>query len=116
MIFTLNKISTINYTHIKGISPLLKIKDIGLVTQFPLDPMHLIYLGVVRRIIVNCLIEGTRKCKLSKGNLTNMNCMMKQLRKYISSEFARKPRTFKEVKRWKAVEFRNFIIYIFFLL
>lgn len=45
--FTLNKISTINCTHIKGISPLLKIKDIGLVTQFPLDPMHLIYLGVV---------------------------------------------------------------------
>lgn len=41
-----------------------------------------------------------------------MNYMMKQLRKYVSSEFVRKPRTFKEVKRWKTVEFRNFIIYL----
>lgn len=75
--------------------------------------MHLIYLGIMKRIIVNYLIEGSRKCKLSKSNLVNMNCMMKQLRKYISNEFGRKPRNFKEVKRWKALEFRNFIIYLF---
>lgn len=111
--FSLNQISSLNCTHIKGISPLLKIKDIGLVTQFPLDPMHLIYLGVVKRIIVNYFIEGKRKCKLSKGNLAHMNCLMKQLQKYVSNEFARKPRSFMEIKRWKALEFRNFIIYLF---
>lgn len=111
--FSLNQISTINSTHIKGISPLLKIKNIGLVTQFPLDPMHLIYLGVVKRIIVNYLIEGARKYKLSKKNLAYMNCLMKQLQKYVPNEFTRKPRSFMEIKRWKALEFRNFIIYLF---
>lgn len=111
--FSLNQISTINSTHIKGISSLLIIKNIGLVTQFPLDPMHLIYLGVVKRIIVNYLIEGARKCKLSKRNLAYMNCLMKQLQKYVSNEFTRKPRSFMEIKRWKALEFRNFIIYLF---
>lgn len=67
--FSLNQVCSNNCAHIKDISPLLRIKDIRLVTQFPLDPMHLIYLGVVKRILVNYLLEGTRKCKLSKGNL-----------------------------------------------
>lgn len=110
--FLSNQNFTINCTHIKGISPLLKIKYIKLVTQFPLDPMHLIYLGVVKQILVNYLTEKTRKYKLSKGNFVNINCMMKQLQKYVSNNFARKPRSFKEIKRWKALKFRNFIIYL----
>lgn len=92
---------------IKGTSPLLKIKDIRLVTI----PFRSYAFNIFRWILVNYLIEGTRKYKLSKGHLVNMNHRMKQLRKYISGEFTRKLRSFKEVKRWKGLEFRNFIIY-----
>lgn len=37
-------------THITGKSPLLRLLFLGLVTQFILDSMHLVYLGVVKRL------------------------------------------------------------------
>ncbi|KAF2889257.1 hypothetical protein ILUMI_16916, partial [Ignelater luminosus] len=54
--------------HIKGKSPLLKL-NVGLVTKFVLDPMHLIFLGVTRRLLMYW-IEGTRAVKLSKLSLS----------------------------------------------
>lgn len=95
--------------HIKGQSPLLEL-DIGLVSNFILDPMHLIYLGVTKRLI-NYWLEGKRQFKLSKTSVVNLNDNLFAIRKHIPSEFGRKIRTFKDIKRWKAVEFRFFLLY-----
>lgn len=100
-----------NNKHIKNKSPLLKLDGLGLVSNFVLDPMHLIYLGVVKRLIVNYWLEGKRPFKISKNVIENINSLLHNLRKYIPSEFGRKIRTLKDVKRWKAVEFRFFLLY-----
>ena len=47
-------------------SPLLQL-SLGLVSQFVLDPMHLVYLGVMRRILI-LWIRGPVKNKCRIGN------------------------------------------------
>lgn len=98
--------------HIKDKSPLLKL-NIDLVTKFVLDPMHLIYLGVVKRLIVNYWLEGKRPFKISKLAKSKINNLLqtKFIRQHIPSEFKRKIRTLKDIKRWKATEFRFFLLY-----
>lgn len=48
--------------HHTGLSPLLHL-NIGLVTQFVLDPMHLVYLGVMRRFLF-WWVQGPLKTRL----------------------------------------------------
>jgi len=51
--------------HHTGTSPLASLNT-GLVTQFPLDEMHLVYLGVMRRLIMFWLRGPVvHKCRLS---------------------------------------------------
>lgn len=96
--------------HIKGKSPLLKL-NIGLMSQFILDPMHLIYLGVMRRLLC-CWVEGDRGVRFSKKNIFDLNLKIQKLRNCMPSDFSRKLRNLDEVKRWKATEFRIFLLYI----
>lgn len=96
------------YDHIKGSSPLIKL-NLGLVSQFVLDPMHLLYLGVTKRMLVKYLVEGKRRIRLSKTAIGNINRQIKNLK--FPEEFTRTLRTLQDVKRWKAVEFRMFLLY-----
>lgn len=59
-------------SHIKSVCPLLKL-GIGLVSQVPLQPMHLIYLGVVKRLLLNYFVEGNKSYKLSQTLLAKIN-------------------------------------------
>jgi len=80
------------------------------VTNFPLDYMHLVCLGITRRLLV-ALKDGNRLCKLS-GNLINqLSEKLIQFKSAIPSEFVRRPRSMNELKRWKATEFRQFLLY-----
>lgn len=84
--------------------------DISCIQQFSLDYMHLVCLGVVKRLIAYlkkgppvCRLSPTQKCLISE-NLVSLNGCM-------PSEFARQPRSIFEVERWKATEFRQFLLY-----
>ncbi|KAJ8935705.1 hypothetical protein NQ314_012682 [Rhamnusium bicolor] len=96
--------------YIKDNSPLLEL-GIKLVAQFPLDPMHLIYLGVVKRLLVNYYFDGIAPFKLSQKIKQEIDILVLIIRDYITSDFARKCRSFKEIRRWKATVFRLFIMY-----
>ena len=93
--------------HVTGISPLLDL-NIDLVSMFPLDYMHLVCLGVIRKILVSWTAGPQRlgnafKQKLSQNLLSCVHSSPK--------EFKRKPRSVHEVDRWKATEFRSFLLY-----
>ena len=51
--------------HLPHTSPLTEL-PLGMVTQFPLDPMHLLYLGVMRRLLVSW-VRGPLTVRLSAG-------------------------------------------------
>jgi hypothetical protein len=96
--------------HHTGKSPFVDIESFNMVSGFPLDYMHLVCLGVVRRLI-NLWINGPRNCKIGHMQITTVNDRFADLRGHIPREFARKPRSLYEYKQWKATELRLFLIY-----
>ena len=81
--------------HHKGPSPLFQI-GIRMETQVPLDYMHLVCLGVIKKLQL-LWVRGSLKCRLLS------------LGSYIPKEFARKPCD--TLERWKTTEFRLFLLY-----
>ena len=98
--------------HHRGTSPLQALyrHNVGLVTKFPLDYMHLVCLGVVRRLCM-CWLKCPLATRLS-GYLMNMlSENLISLVSFIPKEFNRKPRSLVEVNHWKATEWRQFLLY-----
>ncbi|XP_067203262.1 uncharacterized protein [Linepithema humile] len=81
-----------------------------MVTQFPLDYMHLVCLGVMKKL-TKLWITGIRNVKLSASEIHKLSDDLKQLIPYIPKEFSRKPRGLNELDRWKATKFRLFLLY-----
>lgn len=101
-----------NSDHHVGETPILaSIPGVNLIEDVPLDYMHLVLLGVVKKIISGVWISGRPPCKLSSRQISSISENLVSLKHYLPSEFARKPRTLNEVKRWKATEFRQFLYY-----
>ena len=50
-------------------------------------------------------------CRLPSSAIQVISERLLQLRSCIPSEFARKPRGLTEIDRWKATEFRQFLLY-----
>lgn len=84
--------------------------SVGMVSQFPLDYMHLVCLGVVRRLL-NIWLRGPLNFRVPANIAERMSAKLVEMRSYIPVEFARKPRSLRELDRWKATEFRQFLLY-----
>lgn len=98
-------------SHHNETSILEKLPGLNMIDDFPLDYMHLVCLGVVKKLIVNLWISGKPPYKWSSRNLEIMSSMHQDLQKQIPQEFSRRPRSFIESKRWKATEYRMFLYY-----
>jgi len=97
--------------HHTGHTILEKIPNIGLVTEVPLDYMHLICLGVVKKLLVSTWCFGPPPHKLPARIVKDISDSLINMVQYIPCEFVRKPRALKEAKRFKATELRQFILY-----
>ncbi|CAH0554577.1 unnamed protein product [Brassicogethes aeneus] len=95
--------------HRDGPSPLEQI-GIGLVSSVPLDYMHLICIGVIKRLII-FWVKGPRDLRLSVEAMSSMNSNIRNIREYIPEEFSRLPRPLEEIDYWKATELRLFVLY-----
>jgi len=98
-----------NDEHHKGVSPLISA-GIGLVTDFPLDYMHLVCLGIMKRLILYWL-RGDNTVRVSAREVSVWSDTLSQFAPFVCSEFIRKPRSFADIDRWKGVELRNFLLY-----
>jgi len=95
--------------HHHGASPLQEL-GIGMVSSFALDYMHLVCLGVVKRLI-GLWMKGPLTCRLSSNTITSISNHLQSIRECIPSNFSRKPRSLLEFRMWKATEFRQFLLY-----
>lgn len=73
--------------------------------------MHLICLGVTRKLIVSLWCNGKPPNKLSSEQILNLSQLLINQSGNITSEFNRKPRSLIESKRWKVTELRQFLLY-----
>lgn len=98
-----------------GHSPLLKI-GINLLTQIPLEPMHLLNLGIMKRIISRLFgKKRVGRFKLSDPTIGQLDKISVALAMFYPSDFARKPRALSDWSLFKATEFRRFLLYDGFL-
>lgn len=83
---------------------------IGMVSSFPLDYMHLVCLGIVRKLIA-LWFKGPLQCRVSSSTLSAISDHLKLCRPSLPRSFSRKPRSLTEYSQWKATEFRQFLLY-----
>lgn len=75
--------------HHRDMSPLREL-GVGLVTSFVLDYMHLVCLGIVRKL-VSLWVKGPLTCRISSSVLTVVSENLKRLRQNLPRNFSRKP-------------------------
>ncbi|XP_066932759.1 uncharacterized protein [Clytia hemisphaerica] len=95
--------------HQKEMSPLLQL-GIDCVDQFPLDYMHLVCLGVTKRILM-FLMKGPNVCRLSHNLINQISDRLILHNGLMPSDFNRQPRPLSDLCHWKSTEFRQFILY-----
>lgn len=101
-----NKLQPEHHKH----NTILENLDIDLVEQVPLDYMHLICLGVTKKMLL-LWYKGSLDVRLKPQEIKNLSERNMSLKNWIPVEFCRRPRSLYEVDRWKATEFRLFLLY-----
>ena len=95
--------------HQKGVSQIVRSGiDISLIDSFTLDYMHLVCLGVVKKILT-FLNDRGNAISLAPEDLSTLSERLEGLK--MPREFARQPRSLKDLRRFKATEFRQFLLY-----
>jgi len=86
--------------------------DIGFVSQFGLDYMHMACLGVMRRFILYWKGPvGPLAVRLWSKSVIEISKRLLIFAAHSPVEFARKTRGVDEILRWKATELRQFLLW-----
>lgn len=81
------------------------------VTNVPLDYMHSICLGIVRKLLY-LWVDGKSHYRLQYRDIEEISTLLvTQLKPSISVEFTRKPRAMNCLKLWKATKYRMILLY-----
>lgn len=89
----------------KGSTVLNNLPGVGLVTNVPLDPMHLVYIGVMKQLIkywVGSKGRANKTYKLSDKQITVISDRLNHLSLVLPSDFNRRCRSLSYWKIWKA--------------
>ncbi|KAK3933100.1 1-deoxy-D-xylulose-5-phosphate synthase [Frankliniella fusca] len=102
----------------KGPTPLTKLENFSLISQMPLEPMHLLFLGIMRRILLQLLGTKRNLCEYKfsdslKSTVDNLSLYISQ---FYPNDFARKPRKWTDYALFKATEFRRILLYDGFII
>lgn len=96
------------------ISSISSIPNIDVVNSFSVDYMHLVCLGVMRKLINLWMgnIKGPKNTRLPSWKVNQISNSLNSIRKKnITKDFSRKRRALVEISRWKVTELRQFLLY-----
>jgi hypothetical protein len=96
--------------HHAGPSPFCEFSSVDMISKFPLDYMHLICLGVMRKLL-NLWVKGPLHIRIGTLAVRHLSDALIICRDQVPCEFTRKPRRVNELDRWKATEFCQFLLY-----
>lgn len=100
--------------HLHTRTPLFDVEDLDMIQDFALDYMHLVNLGVMRRMLY--YYKGTYarifNGRLSTPYLKEISRLLANLNGKLPSDFVRQTRSLEDVNRWKATELRTFLLYV----
>ena len=95
----------------RGVSPFIKLHNLDMIRDFPLDYLHQVCLGVMKKLLLTWIRGPRAMCRMSATQNEQVSANLNNIRKDIPREFTRKPRGLDEVERWKGTEFRQFLLY-----
>jgi len=93
------------------ISKLVELSNFDSVLSFSLDYMHLVCLGVMKKLLILWVSKGPLNVRVRSAKLNDLSKSLLHLNLYITSDFVRKNRVLQELSRWKATELRLFLLY-----
>lgn len=64
----------------------------------------------MRKLINLWLIKGSTDIRLPSWKIKEITTSLLKIKKCVTNDFPRKPRGIEEVARWKATEFRQFLL------
>jgi len=74
--------------------------NIGIITQFSIDYMHLVLLGIMKRLL-QFWIKDKYNIRMTPTQITLISTSLLSMSQYLPKEFARKPRGLNDVDRFK---------------
>ena len=83
-------------------SPLLEL-SIHMVTHFPLDYMHIVCLGVMKKLL-HLWVKGPLGIRLDAKTVNKISETLLKFRNLMPREFCRRPTSLREICNWNAVE------------
>lgn len=95
--------------HVKT-TPILEIESVDMVKQFPLDYLHLVLLGVVKKLL-NMWLKGKPPFLLPTKDEKRISEKLVNAAHTQPMEFQRKVRPLSEIGYFKGSEFRTFLLY-----
>lgn len=90
-------------------TPLISVPGVDFIKSFPLDYMHLVCLGVMRNLL-NIWTFGPVPLKFHHRIVGAIASNLLSIQSSVPLEFCRKTRGLDQLKRWKATEFRQFLL------
>ena len=102
----------INKEHHLGISPLTEINPpIDMIGLFVLDFIDLCCLGVTKKLLIDYWTKPGSSHKLKREEILRISQRLVNLSSQIPDEFQRTIRSLGEINKWKATEYRIFLMY-----
>ena len=83
-----------------------------MIDGFPKECLHLLDLGVTKRYLQFLTGSENSPAKLKKNDVDEISRRLIEMQKYIPVEFARDPRSLREMCRWKGTELHLFRDYL----
>ncbi|XP_034232946.1 uncharacterized protein LOC117640529 [Thrips palmi] len=99
-----------NWLHHTGDSPLEQIPT-GMVSQFRLDSLHMVYLGVTKRWLKFVVGTSKRRGILNEGQVDEINNRILGTAAFVPTDFSRRPRPFTDKSKFRATEYRRIVLY-----
>ena len=87
--------------------------NINMINGFNLDYMHMVCLGIVRRMLhyFKGHFKSVFNGRLSQSSLNEITSRLHSFKGKLPGEFARQPRSLNELDRWRATKLRSFLLY-----
>ncbi|XP_037041508.1 uncharacterized protein LOC119078138 [Bradysia coprophila] len=104
-----------NHHHSDAITMIERL-PIDCVKMVPVDPMHNVYMGVMKQLLLLWICQRKKPYSISAKNIRLLSERIVLIANQLPSEFCRKPRALKLLKRFKATEFRQFALYTMIIL
>lgn len=96
--------------HLQNDSP-FELISVPMVTCFPLDYMHNSCLGVTKQML-RLWSTKSKTSRVAKLHQNTLSVALKTISEFIPMEFCRKCFDLEEFSRWKATQFRTFLLYL----